>query len=84
MNERLQRGVVVVYGPNRKERAKRMKRVERSRQYLIRVRHIEPERVLIVDGGHGVKSATSLNLYSIGGLVSRVYLFPEMDPAKKK
>lgn len=40
----------------------------------------EGERLLIVEGGFRETVATRLSMYSIGGVVSRIYLFPEKDP----
>jgi hypothetical protein len=83
MKERLNRGVIVAYGKSRNERAKIMKRAERAKKYLMLKHGIEPQRILIVDGGYRGRSATELNLHTIGGVVSRVYLFPEPDPKER-
>jgi hypothetical protein len=83
MKERLNRGVIVVYGRSRNERGKIMKRAERAKKYLTQKHGIEAQRILIVDGGYRERSATELNLHTIGGLVSRVYLFPELDPEER-
>jgi hypothetical protein len=80
MNQRLGRGVLEVVGPTSKTRAQRMKLGARAKAYLVRERALEPERLLVVDGGYGPDVLTRLSLYSIGGLPSRIYLFPEKDP----
>jgi hypothetical protein len=80
MKERMSRGVIVIYGPSTKARAQLMKRASRAQKYLAQTRGIEKHRVLIVDGGYKERSAIELNLHSIGGLGSRVNLFPQLDP----
>ena len=77
MKERMDRGVIVIYGPSSKARAQLMKRAKRAQKYLAQTRGIEEHRVLIVDGGYKERSAIELNLHSIGGLGSRVNLFPQ-------
>jgi hypothetical protein len=80
MKERLNRGVIVAYGRSHIERAKIMKRAKRAKKYLTLKHGVEPQRILVVDGGYREHSATELNLHTIGGAVSRVYLFPAPDP----
>ncbi|HSE24899.1 MAG TPA: hypothetical protein VLB68_24780, partial [Pyrinomonadaceae bacterium] len=67
-------------GPTRKNREQKMKLGARAKAYLVRERALEPERLLVVDGGYGPDAVTRLSLYSIGGLASGIYLFPEEDP----
>ena len=57
-----------------------MKLAARAKAYLVRERALEPERLLVVDGGYGPDVLTRLSLYSIGGLASQIYLYPEKDP----
>jgi hypothetical protein len=80
MNQRMGRGVLEVVGPTSKIRAHRMKLAARAKAYLARERALESERLLVVDGGYGPDTLTRLSIYSIGGLASRIYLFPEKDP----
>jgi hypothetical protein len=79
MTERISRGVIVVYGESREKRNKTMKRAERAKWYLNKKDGIEAQRVLVVDGGYREDSAIELNLLTIGGNVSRIYLFPQKD-----
>lgn len=83
LKERLDRGVMVVYGTSRTERSKIMKRAERAKKYLVRKQGIEAQRILIVDGGYRELSATRLNLQTIGGVNSGIYLFPDPDPEER-
>jgi hypothetical protein len=83
MKEGMNRGAIVVYGQSRKDRDNLIKRAQRGLKYLAQKQGIEKNRILIVDGGYREQSATELNLYSIGGLGSRVYLFPQMDPKER-
>ena len=80
MNERSARGTIEVVGPSKKIRDQRMKLAGRAKAYLVKERGLEPERLLLVDGGYGERSITRLSLYSIGGPASRIYVFPEKDP----
>lgn len=79
MRERLGRGVIVVVGENAGARRKLMQRARRAKQYLVRTRGLEPQRLLIIDGGYREQSVTELHLYPIGGEGNRIYLFPEKD-----
>jgi len=80
MMERFGRGTIEVLGPSKKVRQKRMKIAERAKKYLVNQLRVQPQRILLVDGGFSARVRTRLSLYSIGGLVSRIYLFPEKDP----
>jgi hypothetical protein len=80
MNARLGRGVIEVLGPSKNARGQRLQLASRAKQYLAKKRSLEPERLLIIDGGYRDASVTRLSLYSIGGLSSRVYVFREKDP----
>ena len=82
MKERFGRGTIEVVGPTKRDRQNRMKLAERAKKYLVNQQGLEVERVLLVDGGFRDRVGTRLSLYSIGGLVSRIYLFPEKDPKK--
>ncbi len=78
LKKNMARGLIVIYGNDRVERKKLLKRAMRARKHLQR-RGIEPARVLIVDGGYRKQSLFELNVYLIG-LMERVFLLPEKDP----
>jgi hypothetical protein len=59
-----------------------MRRASRAKRYLVEKRGLEAQRLLIVDGGYRDSSYTQLHLYSISGIASRIYIFPEKDPAR--
>jgi hypothetical protein len=82
MNEQLGRGAIVVYGESRAVRNMIMKRAARARRYLREKGGLESQRLLIIDGGYKDRSITQLHLYTIGGEVSRILLFPEKDPGQ--
>ncbi len=73
------RGTLEVFGPSRKIRAQQMKRAARGKDYLVRRRGVEPQHLLIMDGGYSTTSYTRLSLYPIGK-IPRIYLAPEKDP----
>ena len=79
MRERLGRGALVVLGENAVARSKLIRRAQRAKRYLVQTRGLEPQRLLILDGGYKEQPVTELHLYPIGGEVSRIYLFPEKD-----
>jgi hypothetical protein len=74
------RGTIEVLGPSPKERQRRLKLAARAKRYLVRVRGLEPERLLLLDGGYHQIDLTRLATYSIGGAGSRIYLSPQKDP----
>jgi hypothetical protein len=82
MNEMLGRGAMIIYGDSRSARRILMKRAARVRRYLERKRGFARQRLLIVDGGYKDRSITALDLYTIGGEVSRIHLFPQKDPGE--
>jgi hypothetical protein len=73
------RGTLVVFGPSRKIRAQQMKHAARVKDYLVKRRGVEPQRLLIMDGGYATTSYTRLSTYPIGQL-PLIYLRPEKDP----
>lgn len=79
MNRFLYRGVLEVRGPSPKHRAQQLKRAVRGKDYLVKQRRLEPERLLIVNGGFSQFPLARLSLYPIGGMHA-IYLFPEKDP----
>ena len=82
LNSLVARGTIEVAGPSKSARQQQMKRAARARNYLIKQHGVEPERLLIVDIGYSESPLTRLNIYSIGGLGSRIYVFPQTDPAR--
>lgn len=52
-----------------------MKLAARAKSYLVRVRGLEAERLLLVDGGFKESALTRLSLYSIGGSAGRIHIF---------
>lgn len=80
LNAHTARGVISVVGPSAKARQQAWKRALRAKNYLIKKRKFEPERLLIVDGGFLAETSTRLLLYPIGGFLGRVYIFPQRDP----
>ena len=80
IKEMFGRGVIEVIGPSPEARRQRMKRAVRAKQYLVKKRGLEPERLLIVDGGSENSSLTRLCLYGIGGPATRIYVFSGKDP----
>lgn len=75
------RGAIVFYGENPAVRRKLLKRALRAKNYLVKVRGLEPERLFVLDGGYKAQSTTELQLKSITGLNSTMIFFPEKDPA---
>jgi hypothetical protein len=73
------RGTLVVFGPSPKIRAQYMKRAARGKDYLVKRRGLEPQRLLVMDGGFATTPYTQLSIYPIGR-VPRIYLAPQKDP----
>lgn len=82
LNGGFERGTLEVLGPSKKDRQQRLKLAARAKRYLVRERGLEPERLLIVDGGFNETGFTRLATYSIGGAATRIYLHPRKDPEK--
>jgi hypothetical protein len=80
MNEMLGRGAIIIYGDSPSARNTLMKRAARAKRYLERKRGLEAHRLLIVDGGYKERTITAIDLYTIGGEVSRIHIFPQQDP----
>ncbi len=74
------RGVIEILGPSKKDRQNQMKRAARGKSYLTRERGLEPERLLLIDGGFNETAFTRLNIYMIGGLGGRIFLYRRSDP----
>jgi hypothetical protein len=83
LNATVGRGGIEVRGPNKKERAALLKSAARAKAYLVTRLEIEPERILIFDGGYSPVSFTRLSLYAIGGFGSAIYFSPEPDPVSR-
>jgi len=79
MNKYFYRGTIEVFGPTKKDRQQLMKLATRGKRYLVKVRGLEPARLLVIENGFSKKGVTRLSLYSIGGLPSRIYLHLEPD-----
>jgi hypothetical protein len=79
----LGRGVITAYGENPRERRRIMKQEKRAREYLAQKHGIEPQRILIADGGYQKTSSVGLHIYSIGGPGGRIQLYRYPDPVKK-
>lgn len=73
------RGVVVAYGGRCSQANEAQQRAERARRYLVR-QGIEAWRVMAIDGGYQENLSVTLNLFSIGGNMSSIYLTPTLDP----
>jgi len=80
MKNEFGRGIIEVIGPSRRQREQLMRRAARAKSYLVKQRRIEPERILLVDGGFHEIAVIRLSTYSIGSLGGRIYFFPERDP----
>ncbi len=82
INNLFGRGTIEVRGPSRRAREERMKVAARAKAYLVKQRGLHPDRLLIVDGGFSERAVTNLNIYSIGGIASAIFVFPQPDPWK--
>lgn len=80
MNEVSGRGTFEILGPSKRERQYYLKLAARAKRYLTKERGLEPERLLLVDGGFNETVITRLSMYSIGGLASHIFLYPQSDP----
>lgn len=78
--EAIGRGAIVVYGENPAVRRKMLKRAERAKNYLVKARGFEPERLFVLDGGYRDRSIIELQLKSITGPNSTMIFYPEKDP----
>jgi hypothetical protein len=81
LNYEILRGAIVVYGKDRAVRSRLIKRATRARSYLSR-QGIEPERILIVDGGYQTDSYLALQIYSIAGFGSYISVLSQSEPAR--
>jgi hypothetical protein len=81
LKEEMGRGVIVVSGPSEVQRAKLLKHAVRARKHLETV-GLEPQRILIADGGYREISLFALSFYSIGSFKYRIYLWSQPDPQK--
>jgi len=74
------RGTIQVVGPSKQDRQQLLKLAARARDYLVRVRGFEPERLLIVDAGFEEQALTRLAEHSMGGAGTEIHLYPRKDP----
>lgn len=81
LNSLVARGTIEIAAPSMSARRQQMKAAARARKYLIKHHGVEPERILILDGGYSESTLTRLNIYSIGGFGSMIYLYRLEDPA---
>jgi hypothetical protein len=81
LKEEMGRGVIVISGPNEVQRAKLLKHAVRARRHLETL-GLEPQRILIADGGYRETSLFALSFYSIGSFKYRIYLWLQPDPQK--
>jgi hypothetical protein len=81
LNAGFWRGTLEIQGPSKEDRQRRMKLAARGKRYLVKERGLEPERLLIVDGGFNEIGFTRHAMYSMGGVGTRLYLYPRKDPA---
>lgn len=80
LNSGFARGTIQVLGRSPKDREQRLKRAVRAKNYLVRQRGLEPERLLILDGGYNEENMTRLTWHSIGGVATTIIVFREKDP----
>ena len=81
LNEHYARGVISVVGPSAKARNQATTKLAvRAKHYLVKKLKLEPERLLIVDGGYRAETVIRLSIYPIGGFGSRIYIFPLLGP----
>jgi hypothetical protein len=73
------RGAFIIYGKTALVRKGLLKRAERARNYLFRVRGFEPQRLLIVDGGYRASASTELHVYGMGDGPSKIWVNPEAE-----
>jgi hypothetical protein len=78
------RGTIQVVGPSSRDRQQLSKLAARAKNYLVRERGFEPERLLIVDAGFEEQALTRLAEHSIGGAGTRIYLHTRKDPAEQR
>ena len=81
LRKEMGRGVIVVSGPNEAQRAKLLKHAVRARKHLATV-GLEPQRILIADGGYREVPLFALSFYSIGSFKYRIHLWLQEDPKK--
>jgi hypothetical protein len=74
------RGVLVIYGGRRGRAGEAQARGARAKNYLVRVRKIEPWRITVFDGGHREEPTTELGLFAIGGVLITPAATPTVSP----
>jgi len=73
------RGTLEVRGATPRIRAQLLKRAARAKEYLVKKRGLEPERLLVIDAGYSERSFTRLSRYPLFGSF-RIYIFLEKEP----
>lgn len=79
LNNSTARGTLEVRAASPKIRAQLLKRAARAKEYLVKKRGLEPERLLVIDAGYSERSFTRLSRYPLFGS-SRIYIFTEKSP----
>ena len=78
----MERGAIVFAGPGEAQRTKMMKHAVRVRKHLVTL-GLEPQRILILDGGYQEIPLFDLHCYGIGGVEQRIWYFPRQENASK-
>lgn len=73
-------GYIVVYAGQKATVAEAQVRANRARDYLITVRHIKPERVKAIDGGHHAE--LTVTLWILPAESGPPLLMPTVDPSQ--
>ncbi|HEV8187589.1 MAG TPA: hypothetical protein VGP83_07570 [Pyrinomonadaceae bacterium] len=79
LNNSTARGTLEVRGASPKIRAQLLKRAARAKEYLVKKRGLEPERLLVIDAGYSERCFTRLSRYPLFRS-SRIYIFTEKNP----
>ena len=83
VNALVSRAIIEVTGPTKETRNRGLRAAAKAKAYLVAKHHLEPERVIVVNGGYRSELLTRLAEYSIGGIKSRIFLWPQPDRALK-
>jgi hypothetical protein len=76
------RGIIIAYGGRRGRIAEAKKRAERAKNYLVKVRGIEPWRIVAGDGGYREDLTVELFLRPIAdSVISRIHSYPTLLPS---
>lgn len=80
LNQKDMGGYIIVYAGQKATVAEAQVRANRAREYLIAARHINPERVKAIDGGHHVDLTVSL--WILPAESEPPPLMPTVDPSQ--